>query len=35
MPFGDDFLLYLTTELEADHSSIYDKIRSLESGLKY
>jgi hypothetical protein len=35
MPFGDDFLLYLTTEVEADHSSIYDRIRSLEVGLKY
>ena len=35
MPFGDDFLLYLTTEVEADHSSIYDRIRSLEAGLKY
>jgi hypothetical protein len=34
MPFGDDFLLYLTTEVEADHSSIYDRIRSLEAGLK-
>jgi hypothetical protein len=35
MPFGDDFLLYLTTEVEADDSSIYDRIRSLEAGLKY
>ena len=35
MPFGDDFLLYLTTEVEADHSSIYNRIRSLEVGLKY
>ncbi|HEY7081987.1 MAG TPA: hypothetical protein VH500_20015 [Nitrososphaeraceae archaeon] len=35
MPFGDDLLLYLTTEVGADHSIIYDKIRSLESGLKY
>jgi len=35
MPFGDDFLLYLTTEVEVDHSSIYDRIRSLEAGLKY
>ncbi len=35
MPFGDDFLLYLTTEVEADHSSIYYRIRSLEAGLKY
>ena len=35
MPFGDDLLLYLTTEVEADDSSIYDRIRSLEAGLKY
>ncbi|MGB6532787.1 MAG: hypothetical protein WBF33_32220 [Candidatus Nitrosopolaris sp.] len=35
MPFGDELLLYLTTEVEADHSSIYDRIRSLEAGLKY
>ena len=35
MPFGDDLLLYLTTEVEADHSNIYDRIRRLEAGLKY
>jgi len=35
MPFGDDLLLYLTTEVETDHSSIYDRIRGLEAGLKY
>jgi hypothetical protein len=35
MPFGDHLLLYLTTEVEADHSNIYDKIRRLEAGLKY
>ena len=35
MPFGDDLLLYLTTEVEADDSRIYDRIRSLEAGLKY
>jgi predicted DNA-binding protein YlxM (UPF0122 family) len=35
MPFGDDLILYLTTEVEADHSNIYDKIRRLEAGLKY
>jgi hypothetical protein len=35
MPFGDDLLLYLTTEVGADHSIIYDKIRSLEAGLQY
>lgn len=34
MPFGDDLLLYLT-EVGADHSLIYDRIRSLEAGLKY
>ena len=35
MPFGDDLLLYITTEVEADDSRIYDRIRSLEAGLKY
>jgi hypothetical protein len=35
MPFGDDLLLYVTTEVDADHSNIYDRIRRLESGLKY
>ena len=35
MPFGDELLLYITTEVEADHSRIYDSIRKLESGLKY
>jgi hypothetical protein len=35
MPFGDHLLLYLTTEIEADHSNIYDRIRRLEAGLKY
>ena len=31
----EDFILYLTTEVEADHPNIYDKIRRLEAGLKY
>jgi len=35
MPFGDELLLYITTEVEADHFRIYDSIRRLESGLKY
>ena len=35
MPFGDELPLYITTEVEADHSRIYDSIRKLESGLKY
>ena len=35
MPFGNDLLLYLTTEVEADHSNILDRIRKLEAGLKY
>ena len=30
MPFGDDLILYLTTEVEADHSNIYDRIRRQE-----
>jgi hypothetical protein len=35
MPFGDDYLLYLTTETEADHLDIINRIRKLEAGLKY
>jgi hypothetical protein len=35
MPFGNDLLLYVTTEIEADHSNILDRIRKLEAGLKY
>ena len=35
MPFGDDLLLYVTTEPEADHSNVINRIRKLEAGLKY
>jgi hypothetical protein len=35
MPFGDDLLLYVTTEPEADHPNIINRIRKLEAGLKY
>ena len=35
MPFGDDLLLYLTSEPQADHFNIINKIRKLEAGLKY
>jgi hypothetical protein len=35
MPFGDDLLLYVTTEPEADHLNIINRIRKLEAGLKY
>jgi hypothetical protein len=35
MPFGDDYLLYLTTETETDHLDIINRIRKLEAGLKY
>lgn len=35
MPFGDDYLLYLTTEVQADHLNIINRIRKLEAGLKY
>jgi hypothetical protein len=35
MPFGDDLLLYLTSEPQADHSNIINRIRKLEAGLKY
>src|SRR5919108_2109303 len=34
MPFGDNHLLYVTTEVEADHSNIIDKIRKLERKLE-
>ena len=33
MPFGDGLLLYVTTEPEADHSNIINRIHNLESGL--
>jgi len=35
MPFGDDLLLYLTSEPQADHFNIINRIRKLEAGLKY
>jgi hypothetical protein len=35
MPFGDDLLLYITAEPEADHSNVINRIRKLEAGLKY
>jgi len=34
MPFGDNYILYVTTEPEADHSHIINRIRSLESGFR-
>jgi hypothetical protein len=33
MPLGDNHLLYVTTEPEADHQNIISRIRNLESGL--
>ena len=35
MPFGDDYLLHGTTEIEADHFNIINRIRRLEAGLNY
>ena len=35
MPFGDDYLLYLTTEKEADQFNMINRIRKLEAGLNY
>lgn len=35
LPFGDDYLLYLTTEVQANHMNIINRIRKLEAGLKY
>jgi hypothetical protein len=33
MPLGDNHLLYVTTEPEADHENIINRIRNLESRL--
>jgi hypothetical protein len=35
LPFGDNLLLYLTTEVNADHRKILDGIHRLEAGLDY
>ena len=35
MPFGEDYLLYLTTEPQANHLNIINRVRKLEAGLKY
>src|SRR3954447_26639209 len=32
MPLGDDHILYVTTEPEADHSNIINRVHSLEAG---
>jgi hypothetical protein len=32
MPFGDNHILYVTTEPEAEHQNIINRIRNLESG---
>jgi hypothetical protein len=32
MPLGDNHLLYVTTEVESDHSSLIDRIRNLNLG---
>jgi hypothetical protein len=34
IPLGDDHILYVTTEPEADHSNIINRIHSLEAELK-
>ena len=34
MPLGDNHILYVTTEPEADHSNIINRIRKLEAELK-
>jgi hypothetical protein len=34
MPLGDNHLLYVTTEPEADHSNIINRVYSLEAELK-
>ena len=35
LPFGENLLLYLTTEVDADHTKILEKIHRLEAGLQY
>lgn len=35
MPFGEDYLLYLTTEPQVDDLNIINRIRKLEAGLNY
>ncbi|MGA6991289.1 MAG: hypothetical protein WBX81_12775 [Nitrososphaeraceae archaeon] len=35
MPFGEDYLLYLTTEPQVDHLNIINIIRKIEAGLNY
>jgi hypothetical protein len=35
LPFGENLLLYLTTEVDADHTKILEKIHRLEAGLEY
>jgi hypothetical protein len=34
MPLGNDHLLYITAEVEADHSKVIDGVKRLESKLK-
>src|ERR687890_57867 len=34
MPFGDNHLLYITTEPEPDHQNIINSIHNLEAGLR-
>ena len=34
MPLGDSHILYVTTEPEADHSNIINRVHSLEAELK-
>ncbi|HEX7180071.1 MAG TPA: hypothetical protein VF220_10130 [Nitrososphaeraceae archaeon] len=35
LPFGENLLLYITTEVDADHSKILNRIHRLEAGLQY
>jgi hypothetical protein len=34
MPLGNDHLLYITAEVEADHSKVLDGVKKLESEFK-
>jgi hypothetical protein len=35
MPFGEEYLLYITTEPQTNHINIINRIRKLEAGLNY
>jgi hypothetical protein len=34
MPFGENYLVYITTEVQADHNKIIEGVRRLASSLR-